>query len=184
MSLEILDMLGVTQDAGVIDIGGGASTLVDALTQRGFTDLTVLDISDTALQASRKRLGTQARVTWIATDLLTWEPTRLYDVWHDRAVFHFLSGSEVETYRDVLHRAIGPGGFVIMATFAPDGPERCSGLPVTRYGADELGSTLGSDFKVVEQRREVHTTPGGGVQPFTWIAAYRTLNGRTWSRLK
>ena len=183
-SLEILDMLGVTQDAGVIDIGGGASTLVDALTQRGFTDLTVLDISDTALQASRKRLGTQARVTWIATDLLTWVPTRLFDVWHDRAVFHFLSGDEVETYRDVLHRAIGPGGFVIMATFAPDGPERCSGLPVTRYGADELGSTLGSDFKVVEQRREVHTTPGGGVQPFTWIAAYRTLNGRTWSRLK
>jgi len=183
-SLEILDMLGVTQDAGVIDIGGGASTLVDALTQRGFTDLTVLDISDTALQASRKRLGTQARVTWIATDLLTRVPTRLFDVWHDRAVFHFLSGDEVETYRDVLHRAIGPGGFVIMATFAPDGPERCSGLPVTRYGADELGSTLGSDFKVVEQRREVHTTPGGGVQPFTWIAAYRTLNGRTWSRLK
>jgi len=183
-SLEILDMLGVTQDAGVIDIGGGASTLVDALTQRGFTDLTVLDISDTALQASRKRLGTQARVTWIATDLLTWVPVRLFDVWHDRAVFHFLSGDEVETYRDVLHRAIGPGGFVIMATFAPDGPERCSGLPVTRYGADELGSTLGSDFKVVEQRREVHTTPGGGVQPFTWIAAYRTLNGRTWSRLK
>jgi hypothetical protein len=103
--------------------------------------------------------------------LLTWVPTRLYDVWHDRAVFHFLSGAEVETYRDVLHRAIGPGGFVIMATFAPDGPERCSGLPVTRYSADELGSALGTDFKVVKQRREVHTTPGGGVQPFTWIAA-------------
>ena len=173
-SLELLDVLGVAPESGVLDIGGGASVLVDRLLARGFTDLTILDISNAALRASRQRVGNDARVTWIAEDLLSWEPTRLYDLWHDRAVFHFLSGQEVDGYRNVLRRAVAPGGSVIMATFAPDGPERCSGLPVTRYSADELGAVLGSGFQVVEHRREVHSTPTGTVQPFTWVAARRS----------
>ena len=113
-------------------------------------------------------------VTWLAQDVLTWEPTRTFALWHDRAVFHFLSGHEVEDYRNVLCRAIPNGGAVIMATFAPDGPERCSGLPVTRHSSKELRGMLGAGFEMVAERREVHVTPSGGVQPFTWIAARRT----------
>jgi trans-aconitate methyltransferase len=173
MSLQMLDLLGVTPGSGVIDIGGGSSLFVDRLLARGFGDLAVLDISDAALQAARLRVGDDARVAWIVGDILSWEPTRRYDLWHDRAVFHFLSGQEVEEYREVMRRGLAPGGSVVMATFAPDGPEWCSGLPVTRYSAEQLGMALGSGFQIVEQRREVHTTPAGAVQPFTWIAARR-----------
>jgi trans-aconitate methyltransferase len=173
VSLELVDLLGISAEAGVIDVGGGASVLVDALLLRGFTDLTVLDISEAALRASQERVGADAPVDWIAHDLLTWEPARRYDLWHDRAVFHFLSGDVVGVYRDLLHRAVAPGGCVVMATFAPDGPEWCSGLPVTRYGADQLNETLGDEFKLVDHRREVHVTPSGATQPFTWIAARR-----------
>jgi hypothetical protein len=176
VSLELVDLLGVSAEAGVIDVGGGAAVLVDALLHRGFAHLTVLDISEAALQASRERVGADAPVEWIAHDLLTWEPTRRYHLWHDRAVFHFLSGDEVGVYRDLLHRAVAPRGYVVMATFAPDGPEWCSGLPVTRYGADQLIEALGAEFMLVDQRREVHTTPSGATQPFTWIAARRVGN--------
>jgi SAM-dependent methyltransferase len=175
VSLELVDLLGVTPEAGVLDIGGGASVFVDRLLARGFADLTILDISDAAIRASRQRVGNDPRVAWITEDLLSWEPTRPYDLRHDRAVFHFLAGGEVDSYRNVMRLAVAPGGSVIMATFAPDGPERCSGLPVTRYSADELGAVLGGGFQVVEHRREVHTTPSGAVQPFTWIAARRSL---------
>jgi len=174
ISLELVDLLGISTEAGVIDVGGGASVLVDALLHRGYADLTVLDISEAALQASQERGGGDApAVEWIAHDLLTWEPTRRYDLWHDRAVFHFLSGDEVGVYRDLLRRALAAPGYVVMATFAPDGPEWCSGLPVTRYGADQLMEVLGAEFMLIDQRREVHTTPTGSIQPFTWIAARR-----------
>jgi len=173
VSLELVDLLGISAEAAVIDLGGGASVLVDALLQKAFADLTILDISEAALQASRQRVGADEPVEWIAHDLLTWEPTRRYDLWHDRAVLHFLSGDEVGVYRDLLHRAVAPRGYVVMATFAPDGPEWCSGLPVTRYSSDQLIETLGSDFMLVDQRREVHTTPSGATQSFTWIAAQR-----------
>jgi hypothetical protein len=175
MSLKLIDILGVDKDAGLIDVGGGASVLVDFMRSRGFTDLTVLDISNSALRASRERGGANAHVTWLAQNLLTWEPTRPYDLWHDRAVFHFLSPNEIKVYQDLIRQSVAPGGSVIMATFAPDGPEWCSGLSVTRYNADQLGDVLGDEFTVVEQRREVHTTPGGALQPFTWIAATRKL---------
>jgi SAM-dependent methyltransferase len=174
VSLDLVDVLDLSLKSRVIDIGGGASVLVDRLLAKRFTDLTVLDISDAVLQATRERVGNDARVAWIAADLLSWEPTRNYDLWHDRAVFHFLSRVEVERYREVLRQALAPSGSVIIGTFAPDGPEWCSGLPVTRYSADELGAVLGSEFEVVEHRREVHLTPAGTVQPFTWIAARRT----------
>ena len=173
VSLELINLLGVAPEASTIDIGGGASILVDRLLARGFTDLTVLDISTAALQASRQRVPDDAPVTWLVEDLLTWEPACTYELWHDRAVFHFLSGQEIEDYQKVLWRALSPGGAVIMATFAADGPERCSGLPVTRYGPIVLGAALGKGFEIVEHRREIHMTPSGTVQPFTWIAARR-----------
>jgi 2-polyprenyl-3-methyl-5-hydroxy-6-metoxy-1,4-benzoquinol methylase len=173
ISVAIMETLGVSRDDGVIDVGAGASTLVDVLVAQGFTDVTVLDISATAIGQSRRRLGEDAPVTWIETDLLTWAPTRRYDVWHDRAVLHFLSAPEVDTYREVMRRALAPGGLAIVATFALDGPSTCSGLPVTRYDADQLASALGEDFDVLERRREVHSTPMGGAQPFTWVAARR-----------
>ena len=173
VSLEFVDHLGISANAGIIDVGGGASNLVDSLVHRGFTDITVIDVSESALRTSRERLGADGSVEWIAHDLLTWAPTRHYDLWHDRAVFHFLSADEVVVYRDLLHRAIAPRGFVVMATFALDGPEWCSGLPVTRYDADRLLEALGDDFTLVDQRQEIHTTPTGAIQPFTWIAARR-----------
>jgi len=176
VSLELVDILGVEKDARVVDVGGGASILVDFLLARDFTDLTVLDISKSALRVSRERVGPDAHVTWIAHNLLTWEPTYRYGLWHDRAVFHFLLPDEINVYQDLLRRSVAPGGSVIMATFAPDGPEWCSGLPVTRYNADQLVEVLGDEFTVVEQRREVHATPSGALQPFTWIAASRSLS--------
>jgi hypothetical protein len=175
VSLDLVDRLGVHKDARVIDIGGGASLFVDFLLSRGFSDLTVLDLSRRALRASQERIGAEANVTWLVHNLLTWEPAQCFDLWHDRAVFHFLKPNEIKVYQDLLRRSVAPGGFVVMATFAPDGPEWCSGLPVTRYNADQLGEVLGNEFTVVEQRREVHTTPSGAQQPFTWIAASRNL---------
>ena len=148
-SLELLDALEVTAGARVVDVGGGASVLVDRLLARGFTDLTVLDIAEPALATGRARVGAGAPVTWVAADVLTWVPIRHYDVWHDRAVLHFLSGDEVNTYRATLERAVTPGGAVVLATFALDGPEYCSGLPVTRYDDDGLAAVLGEGFEVV-----------------------------------
>jgi SAM-dependent methyltransferase len=173
VSLALIGSLGIAPEAGIVDVGGGASTLVDRLVSKGFSDLTVLDISPAALHAPRQRLGPDAPVAWLVGDILEWEPTRTYDLWHDRAVFHFLCGLEIEAYRSVLHRALAPGGALIMATFAHDAPERCSGLPVTRYSAADLRRTLGTEFMIVEQRQEVHTTPGGIAQPLTWIAGRR-----------
>lgn len=174
VSLELLELLGAVPESGIIDIGGGASVLADRLLARGYSDLTVLDLSEVALEAARERIGAGTPVTWLAQDVLTWEPSRTFGLWHDRAVFQFLSGCEVDDYRNVLSRAIPNGGAVIMATFAPDGPGRCSGLPVTRYNSNELRGVLGAGFEMIEERRQVHVTPSGGSQPFTWIAARRT----------
>ncbi len=170
LSLELMHALGLSPDAPIIDIGGGASTLADALVERGFVDVTVLDVSLTALDAARDRLGERAdRVQWLREDLLEWEPPRRYAVWHDRAVFHFLvDPSDRERYASTLRAAMAPGGSAVIATFAPDGPEQCSGLPVSRYGPEELSAALGS-LRIAETRREEHVTPAGVVQPFTWV---------------
>ncbi len=173
LSLELIDALGIRPEASVIDVGGGASLLVDRLLTRGFADVSILDISEAALRTSRQRVDDDARVHWIVGDLLVWEPPRRYDLWHDRAVLHFLIGNDVATYRATVEQAVAPGGSVILGTFAPTGPERCSGLLVTRYGTEELAAVLGGGFEVVEHRREVHRTPSGAEQPFTWIAARR-----------
>jgi SAM-dependent methyltransferase len=176
VSLELIEVLGLPLDTAVLDVGGGASTLVDALVERAFSDVSVLDVSATALELARRRLGaapigTASSVHWLHEDLLVWQPARRYGLWHDRAVLHFLvEPEERDRYVKLLCEAVHPGGCVIIATFAPDGPESCSGLPVARYGADDLARVL-DGFEVVATRREQHTTPVGVVQPFTWIVA-------------
>jgi len=172
VSIELIQSLGVAKSTPIVDVGGGSSRLVDALIQRGFSDISVLDVSATALQLSRSRLGEAAsRVQWLLQDLLEWEPSRAYGLWHDRAVFHFLVEPELrERYKTVLRSTLVPGGLVIMAAFAPDGPERCSGLPVARYGPKGLVDALGQDFTCLGSWREDHATPGGATQPFTWVA--------------
>jgi len=174
-SLALIDALGVGRGDGVIDVGGGSSRLVDALVARDFTDLTVLDVSSVALEVAQRRLGAQASdVSWIVNDLLSWRPERCYDLWHDRAVFHFLTDPiDRDQYVRVLHTALAPRGSVVIATFASDGPEQCSGLPVMRYDPDDLAGVFGHGFGVVESAREEHRTPNGSLQPFTWLALGR-----------
>ena len=134
--------------------------------------MSVLDISDTALQIGKARLGEAAPLTWLRADLLLWRPARRYGLWHDRAVFHFLTDQDDrDLYLRLLGTTIEPGGAVVIGTFAADGPERCSGLPVARYSPEALAELLGAGFRVAVTRRELHTTPAGVVQPFTWIAA-------------
>ncbi len=170
-SLELIASLALAPSAAVVDVGGGASTLVDHLLALGFLDITVLDVSPVALTLARERVGAPEGVTWLETDVLSWQPARDYDLWHDRAVFHFLvDARDQQRYVSVLRAALSGGGCAVIATFARDGPERCSGLPVARYATTELIDVLGGGFAVVGTRREVHTTPAGIRQPFTWVA--------------
>jgi SAM-dependent methyltransferase len=175
-SLRMFDAAGVTSAASVIDAGGGASTLADALLERGFTDVTVLDVSAAGLQAARERLGPAAeRVRWVVADLLGWRAERTYQVWHDRAVLHFLTAeTDRRHYLDALHAATAANAVAVFGTFAPDGPQRCSGLPVTRYGAADLAALLAGEWAPVADDREEHVTPAGVVQPFVWTALRRT----------
>lgn len=174
MSLSLIEELGLAHDAPVLDVGGGTSTLVDSLVDRGFTDVSVLDLSKTALETSRRRLGDRPEAKWIQADVLEWRPQASIDLWHDRAVFHFLiNPADQAKYFSVMRAALGPGGAVILGTFAAGGPESCSGLPVAHYGAAELASSLGGSFRIMATRREAHTTPSGAIQPFNWIAARR-----------
>lgn len=169
-SLEALDRLGASAERSLIDVGGGASNLVDALLDRGWTDLTVLDISPGALQAARQRLGNNAaKVDWLVADITRWAPTRTYGVWHDRAVFHFLTDAgDRAAYRERLARALAPDGLAIIATFSPAGPEKCSGLPVRRYDSAGLAAEFGNLLELVEAWLEVHQTPWGSDQSFNW----------------
>jgi trans-aconitate methyltransferase len=168
ISLELIELVGATPGSGIIDIGGGASRLVDCLVSRGYEDVTVLDLSEAALAAARSRVGESGgRVTWVAADVTIWEPSRTYDIWHDRAAFHFLTEREDQAaYIARLRRAVRPGGHAIIGTFAPDGPERCSGLLVSRYDAAGLAATLGRGFELIDARRHEHVTPWGATQKF------------------
>ena len=171
VSLQLIEALGVPRSAAVIDVGGGASLLAANLVRRGFSDVTVLDIAGSALDASRQRIGACASVSFLQADLLAWRPSRRYDLWHDRAVYHFLvTDEDREAYAQTLRKTVVPGGAVILATFAPDGPATCSGLPVLRYSIDSLGEILGDTFDRLESLREEHITPRGSMQPFTWVA--------------
>ena len=165
-SLALFDALGVRRDAAVIDVGGGASALVDRLVTHGYVDLTVLDISPVALDLARDRVGDAAKVEWVVSDVLTWAPDRRYDLWHDRAVFHFLTlAADRARYAECLHASLREDGWAIVATFAPDGPATCSGLPVTRWEAPDLAAELG--LGLVRHHQRVHRTPWGTHQPFT-----------------
>lgn len=168
VSLAMIKAAGATHDSAIIDVGGGESHLVDALLQDGYRVLTVLDISAAALQIDRQRLGSaSADVDWIEADVTTWRPQRQYDVWHDRAAFHFLTEpADRASYIERLRQALVPAGQVIIGTFALDGPEKCSGLPVQRYDARSLADTLGSDFRLLETCSEIHRTPWQSTQSF------------------
>jgi ubiquinone/menaquinone biosynthesis C-methylase UbiE len=174
-SLELIARTGAGPGARIVDVGGGASRLVDALLDAGHTRVAVLDVSDAALARARARLGARAgRVEWIAADVRTWAPDGPFDVWHDRAAFHFLARAEDrDAYRSTVLRAIPSGGHVIIATFASDGPERCSGLPVVRWEPAALAAELGPSFRLVESLREDHVTPAGKVQRFQFSRLLR-----------
>lgn len=167
-SLDLLRLVGATPDAGIVDIGGGASILTDSLLAQGYRDLSVLDISQASLEASQARIGAAASdVDWIVADVTQWRPTRSYDIWHDRAAFHFLVDEKQQAaYADRLRSALREGGHAIIGTFAPDGPEKCSGLTVQRYDAASLGAKLGAGFQLIDSRRYDHVTPWGAVQHF------------------
>lgn len=169
-SLLALDRLGAKPSDAIIDIGGGSAPLVDALLDRGWTDITVMDISEAALANSRMRLAEQAQeVEWLTGDILAWEPARRRDIWHDRAVFHFfVDPVDRAAYRERVQTGLVKGGAAIIATFAPDGPEKCSGLPVQRYDGESLAAELGEDFTLVQCWEENHHTPGGAIQRFNW----------------
>lgn len=175
-SLRLIEATGVAAEAPILDVGGGASTLVDHLLDCGFTDVSVLDLAPAAFEQSRARLGPRARdVDWIVADVTRFEPQRAYALWHDRAVLHFLTDAgERERYIDVLQRALAAGGFLLLATFGPDGPERCSGLEVRRYGVEEMQALLGARFELRHQEIEVHRTPSGGAQQFLCTSWQRT----------
>jgi SAM-dependent methyltransferase len=170
ISLEMIEATGLGRDAGIIDVGGGASTLVDCLLKAGYRDLSVLDVADQALEETRRRLGPQAEeIAWLVADVTEWSPERRYDLWHDRAVFHFLTnGGDRRNYVATLEKALVPGGHLIISTFAPDGPEKCSGLPVRRHDTGSLMSELGAAFRLVEARSETHETPTGRSQAFLY----------------
>jgi len=160
----------------VIDVGGGASRLVDALLDAGRDDLTVLDISQVALDRAKARLGGKAaKVSWICADITQWRPTRTWDVWHDRAVFHFLTDAASQgAYVKALTAATHPGSAVILSTFALTGPERCSGLPVQRYSPAGLKARLGGGFVLEDEAQETHVTPWGTTQDFSYALLRRT----------
>jgi trans-aconitate methyltransferase len=175
-SLELIEELGIGRHDGVIDIGGGVSTLAGTLIERGSVDVTVLDISQEALTHAAARLPAGSPTRWVCADIRTWEPPRPWRLWHDRAVFHFLTDpADRDAYLHALSCAVAPGGAIVIGTFAPDGPDRCSGLRVERYDAARLVGVIGTQVGVdlVTSRHEVHITPGGVEQPFTWVACRR-----------
>lgn len=178
-SLSLIRATGVGKNASIVDVGGGASTLAEDLLAEGYTDVTVLDISAAAIAAAKARLGERAlEIRWIEADITAINlPRRCIDVWHDRAVFHFLTVSEDRmTYISAILHAVRPGGHVIIATFAEDGPTQCSGLPVVRYSPEELQAELGGAFTLLRCEREEHVTPAGAVQRFVYCHLRKSVS--------
>lgn len=168
LSLELIESVAPPEGGRIIDVGGGASVLVDRLLERGFREVAVLDISEIALEKARARLGDRAaRVRWLAADVTEGPELGTFDVWHDRAVFHFLTDpAERRSYVELARSTIAEGGHLVLAAFADDGPTRCSDLDVCRYNARSLASELGAEFALVREARETHSTPWGTPQPF------------------
>jgi SAM-dependent methyltransferase len=175
LSLALIEASGVASDGGIIDVGGGASVLVDRLLESGYSGLAVLDISGAALAHARTRLGARAaEVEWVEADVTTFRSERRFGLWHDRAVFHFLTDAgDRAAYVQTLEAALAPAGHVIIATFAPGGPTMCSGLDIVQYDADKLCGELGAGFELVEQRSELHHTPADKDQAFNFFLLRR-----------
>ncbi len=174
-SLDLITTAAPEHAAPIIDIGGGASRLADALLGSGYRDITVLDIAETGLSRTKARLGAQAdKLSWIVADITQWQPQRTWQIWHDRAVFHFLTEPAAQdAYTAALKRGTMAGSSVIIATFALNGPEHCSGLPVQRYSAATLATRLGADFAPYAEGEESHATPFGTTQQFQYAAFRR-----------
>jgi 2-polyprenyl-3-methyl-5-hydroxy-6-metoxy-1,4-benzoquinol methylase len=170
LSLRLMESAGVPPDAGIIDVGAGASTLVDELLERGYDDISALDLSRSGVQHIQQRLGERAeQVQWIEADVTRFHPERCWDLWHDRAVLHFLTDpADRKGYRRALEEGVAPDGHAIIATFGLEGPKRCSGLEVVRYSPATLSAELGDAFELREARGEDHLTPTGVVQPFVF----------------
>ena len=175
-SLELIELTRPTPESTIVDIGGGASRLVDHLVAGGFKDVTVLDISQAALEAAKARLGERASgVKWVVADVTQWHPTHAFDIWHDRAAFHFLTDpADRSAYVARVKQAVRPRGHVIIGTFALDGPEKCSGLPVNRYDAASLAKELGEGFELLVSRQQDHSTPWSSMQRFQFCVFRRT----------
>lgn len=171
LSLSLIDRAALPPDAPIIDVGGGASMLVDNLCARGYSNVSVLDISAAALAHSRNRLAQKGhQAHWFEEDVTRFSASCRFALWHDRAVFHFLTDQgERDRYVDVLKRSLQPGAQLVMLTFAVGGPTRCSGLDIVQYDADRLGAELGADFGLLEWGREPHLTPSGSTQDFAWF---------------
>jgi SAM-dependent methyltransferase len=170
-SLAFLQVAGIGRDAAIIDVGGGASTFVDDMLDRGYRDLTVLDLSQAALEIAQRRLGSRAGlVRWLCADVLhAGLPESAFDFWHDRAVFHFLRDPlDRQRYVETARRALKPGGHIVVATFGPQGPEKCSGLEVMRFSPDNLHAEFGDGFAKVSDATEIHQTPWGSDQEFVY----------------
>ena len=175
-SLRLIASTDVPLEAYIIDVGGGASTLVDDLLSTGFQNVSVLDVSETALKSAQSRLGKKAaNVNWIIGDITEIQlPPINFDIWHDRAVFHFLVTQEGRaSYKSVLIKSLKPDAHLILATFAEDGPTQCSGLPVQRYSITELTTELGPEFNLVHSEKEQHATPSGAIQKFNYCLFHK-----------
>jgi SAM-dependent methyltransferase len=174
-SLRLIRACNLPKDASILDIGAGASHLPDALLAEGFSTIAVLDVSDAALAKTRARLGDKGQtVRFIVADLAAWKPDLTVDLWHDRAVLHFLTEErDRAAYADALQRAVRPGGFVLISGFAPSGPERCSGLPVVRADPNAIADLLGPGFDLLDAFEEDHLTPSGGRQRFVFTRLRR-----------
>lgn len=173
-SLRLIERHAPGKSASIIDVGGGASCLARDLLAAGYGAVSVLDIAEAALEACKSSMPDARRVNWIRADITSWTPDRAWDLWHDRALFHFLTEHAAqEAYVSALVRATHAGSHVIIATFAPDGPEKCSGLPVVRYDAEALKKRLGDSFELTENFRESHLTPSGTEQKFQYAVFRR-----------
>jgi ubiquinone/menaquinone biosynthesis C-methylase UbiE len=176
-SLKLIEQCGVGKGQGILDVGGGASVLVDCLLDAGFQRLAVLDISAAALEQTRRRLGVRAgAVAWFEADVTEFKPPHQFALWHDRAVFHFLTEkADRQCYVETMKRALVPEGHAVIATFALDGPLRCSGLDVVRYDAPSLSAELGAGFRLLEQTDETHVTPWDTEQKFSYFRFARNV---------
>ena len=175
ISIRFIEELNLDKDAPIIDVGGGDSLLVDALIEKGYTDITVLDISEVAIANAQRRLGNKAHlVTWVISDILDLQPVRNYACWHDRAVFHFVTDHQnIGHYTTLMARALKDGGALVIGTFAEDGPEKCSNLPVQRYSQKALTDLLKPSFTKIRCVNQVHQTPFNTLQSFTFCSFKR-----------